>query len=153
MPDAIEHLLPESRKPSGKQRRYCLIRCTFWGNQFFFLLAKKIVPVKPRWTSNVPFTPPYRKVQFLGNRRGGMLISSPDFWKKPLLPVCCSRLFTPHGVVRPTLNLQYVQYCFAQCLSCALPMEDDPMEIESNVKENGLSCIRYIKLVLKQAIS
>lgn len=32
-------------------------------------------------------------------------------------------------------------------------MEDDPMEIESNVKENGLSCIRYIKLVLKQAIS
>ena len=70
MPNAIQHLLSESRKFSGKQRRYCLIRCTFWENQFFSLLGKKIDPVKPRWTTNFSFASPSLKVQFLGNRRG-----------------------------------------------------------------------------------
>ena len=65
MPDAPKHLLPESRKPSGKQRRYCLTRSTFWGNQLFFFLGKKITLVKHLWTTNEAFVPLYLKVDFL----------------------------------------------------------------------------------------
>lgn len=38
---------------------------TFWGNQFFFLLGKKIASVKFRWTTNLPFAPPYLKVHLI----------------------------------------------------------------------------------------
>ena len=126
--DAGCHQAPFTGKPGtfGKAASILSNKVYFLGKSAFFLLGKKIVPVKPRWATNFPFAPLSLKVQFLGNRRGGILVSSPGSWKKPLrsaliLPrLLQSCLFASGGVARPTLILWYVQYCFAQCLSCVL---------------------------------
>lgn len=76
MQDAIKHLLPESRKDSRSQRRYCLTRCTFWGNYFSLFLGKKKAFVKPLWIINLPYISSYLKVHFL--RMGDFNVSDTD---------------------------------------------------------------------------